>query len=319
MQSNPLINGVDVAKDELVVQCHGAAAFHRFANRAAEIRCWLRQLPKGSIVAMESTGEYHQLLARLAHKAGMRVFVLNARRVYFYAKALEVRGKTDRVDAGVIARYVAEHGPKLHEWQPACKAHARIDLLIRRRAVAVVKRESLRQSMRGCKDVQAELKKLDRAFDNLVSFIDRKVNELIKADETLNASRKLIETVIGFGPQGSALLAVLLERVPFASSDSLVAYSGWDPRPDDSGHKHGRRKLTKCGPSYMRKQWFMVGFSAAQAKAFKPVYQALLARGLASTEACVILGRKLLRAAYGVWKTRQPFDLAKFLHRPQPA
>lgn len=317
MQSNPLIHGVDVAKDELVVQRLDQTAFQRLRNRAGELRSWLRQLPKGSIVAMESTGEYHQLLARLAHAAGMRVFVLNARRVYFYARGLEVRGKTDRVDAGVIARYMAEHGHKLHEWQPPCAVHRRIDELFRRRAVLVVKRESLRQSMRGCKDVQAEFKKLDRAVDSLVRFMDRKINELIKADDTMRTSRGLIETVIGFGPQGSALLAVLLERVPFACSDSLVAYSGWDPRPDDSGRKHGRRKLSKCGPSYIRKQWFMVGFSAAQAKALKPLYQAMLARGLASTEAFVILGRKLLRAAFAVWKTKRPFDLAKFLGRPQ--
>lgn len=315
MQSNPLIHGVDVSKDKLVVECLGKKGVRCFGNCAGDIRAWLRELPRGSIVAMESTGRYHQLLARLAHAAGMRVFVLNARRVHFYAKSLEVRGKTDRVDAGVIARYVAEHGDKLHEWHPACRTHSRIDELIRRRALVVVKRESLRQSVGGCKDLKAEFKEFDRAMNDFVKCIDRKIDELIKADDTLRTGRKLIETVVGFGPQGSALLAVLLERMPFARSDSLVAYSGWDPRPDDSGHRHGRRKLTKCGPSYIRKQWYMVGFSAARAKALKPLYQALLARGLASTEACVILGRKLLRAAYAVWKTKQPFDLAKFLGR----
>jgi hypothetical protein len=60
------------------------------------------------------------------------VYVLNARRVFFYAKGLEVRGKTDRVDAGVIARYAAEHGDKLHPWQLACPEQALIDELIRR-------------------------------------------------------------------------------------------------------------------------------------------------------------------------------------------
>jgi transposase len=319
MQLNPMICGVDVAKDELVVQCLGQGAVHRLANNASEIRSWLGQLPKASIVAMESTGKYHQLLAQLAHAAGMRVYVLNARRVYFYAKALEVRGKTDRVDAGVIARYVAEHSHKLHPWQPACDQHGRLDELIRRRTLMVVKRESLRQSLRGCKDLLAEFKKVDLAIDAFVRFIDLKISELIKTDEALRGSQRLIETVTGFGPVGSSVLAVLLERVPFTGSDALVAYSGWDPRPADSGRKHGKRKLSKSGPGYLRKQWFMVGFSAARTKALKPLYLALRARGLASTEAFVILGRKLLRAAYAVWKTKRPFDLAKFLGHPQPA
>ncbi|RYF15138.1 MAG: IS110 family transposase [Comamonadaceae bacterium] len=314
MQSISMIHGVDVAKDELFIQCADQTALVRLGNNAGEIRCWLRQLPKGSVVAMESTGKYHQLLARLAHAAGMQVYVLNARRLYFYARGLEVRAKTDRVDAGVIARYVAEHRHKLHPWQPASEQHRRLDELIRRRAVAVVKRESIRQSLGDCKDLKAEFRKLDRALQAFVHSVDRKIDELLRADDQLRSARALIDSVIGFGPVGSAALAVLLERLPFASSDALVAYSGCDPRPDDSGRKRGKRKLTKAGPGYLRKQWFMVGFSAARAKALKPMYQALLARGLATTEATIILGRKLLRAAYGVWKTKSPFDLQLFLH-----
>lgn len=319
MQSISMIHGVDVAKDELFVQCVDQTSLVRLGNNAGESRCWLRKLPKGSIVAMESTGKYHQLLARLAHAAGMQVYVLNARRLYFYARGLEVRAKTDRVDAGVIARYVAEHGHKLHPWQPASDAHSRLDELIRRRAVAVVKRESIRQSLGDCKDLREEFRQLDRALAAFVHSVDRKIDELLKADEKLRNARALIDSVIGFGPVGSAALAVLLERVPFASSDALVAYSGYDPRPADSGRKRGKRKLTKAGPGYLRKQWFMVGFSAARAKALQPMYQALLARGLATTEAAVVLGRKLLRAAYGVWKTKRPFDLQVFLCHRQTA
>lgn len=318
MQSNPMIHGVDVAKDELFIQCLDQTPLVRLSNSVREIRCWLRKLPKGSIVAMESTGRYHQLLARLAHAAGMQVFVLNAKRLFFYARGLEVRAKTDRVDAGVIARYVAEHGHKLHPWQPAGDVHSRLDELVRRRAVAVVKRESIRQSLGDCKELREEFRKLDRALAAFVHSVDRKIDELLGSDEQLRSARALIGSVIGFGPVGSAALAVLLERVPFATSDALVAYSGWDPRPDDSGRKRGKRRLTKAGPAYLRKQWFMVGFSAARAKALQPMYQALLARGLATTEATVILGRKLLRAAYSVWKTKRPFDLQVFL-RPQQA
>ena len=315
MQLNSMIHGVDVAKDELVIQCLGQASASHLGNNTREIRAWLRKLPKGSIVAMESTGSYHQLLARLAHAADMQVYVLNARRLYFYARGLDVRGKTDRVDAGVIARYVAEHGHKLHQWQPASPQQARIDELIRRRAVAVVKRESFRQSLGACQALKSEFKKLDLALQAFIHSIDRKIDELIKADEKLCSARSLIEGVVGFGPVGSSLLAVLLERVPFASSDALVAYSGCDPRPDDSGRRRGRRRLSKSGPAYLRKQWYMVGLSAARAKALAPLYQALRARGLATTEAALILGRKLLRAAYSVWKSKHPFDLQTFLGR----
>ena len=51
---------------------------------------------------MESTGRYHALLAHLASQAGLKVYVLNARDVHYYAKALGTRAKTDGVDAGSL-------------------------------------------------------------------------------------------------------------------------------------------------------------------------------------------------------------------------
>ena len=316
MQSIPSVNGVDVAMDGLVVQTVGEAAPQCVGNNQRAIRAWLRQLPEGSVVAMESTGVHHQLLARLAHAAGMRVYVLNARNVYFYARGLGVRGKTDKADAAVIARYVAEHQQKLYQWQPAPAELTRIDELLRRRAVVVAKRDSLRQSLRGCKDLKAALAQLDRAFDSFLRVLEGKVKDLVRADEKLSSAQRRLASVIGFGPLGSTLLAVLLARIPFANSDALVAYSGWDPRPADSGRKQGRRKLSKAGPAYLRKQWFMAGLTAARTKALKPLYLALLAKGFTPTEAMVVLGRKLLRAAFAVWKTDCRFELSKFLPRP---
>ena len=56
---------------------------------------------------MESTGRYHLSLAGLAHRAGLRVYVLNAKDVYFYAKALGARGKTDPGDASDAGAHAA--------------------------------------------------------------------------------------------------------------------------------------------------------------------------------------------------------------------
>jgi transposase len=253
------------------------------------------------------------LLAEHAHRAGMRVYVLNARDVYFYAKALGARGKTDRVDAALIARYAAEHYAKLHQWQPGEGAHKRIEELLGRRATVVTKRESGRQAFKSDRDLAGELKQLDQSFDRFLAVIDAKVDALIAADSHLATGRKRIASVTGFGPHGSALLAVLFARIAFANVDAVVAYSGLDPRPNDSGKKRGTRQLSKRGPAHLRRQLYLSGFAASHSKALKPLYQALRARGFATTEAFVILGRKLLRAAFAVWKTGQEWDPAKLL------
>jgi transposase len=156
-----------------------------------------------------------------------------------------------------------------------------------------------------------QLENIEEAFRKLLRVLDHKVQALIKADSALNGATQRIATVTGFGPQGSAMLAVLLARIPFSSADALVAYSGLDPQANDSGNKRGRRKLSKHGPAFLRRQWYMAGFAASHSKALKPLYLALRAKGFATTEAILILGRKLLRAAYSVWKTGQVFDPAK--------
>ena len=68
----PVLNvGVDVAKDAVVVAC----AEPRFPvqsvpNQRAPLRAWLKSLPAGSRIGLESTGDYHELLAdRHTHKA----------------------------------------------------------------------------------------------------------------------------------------------------------------------------------------------------------------------------------------------------------
>ena len=108
--------GVDVAKVELVISV-GELAPASIKNNVGAISQWLCTLPQGCCIAMESTGRYHQQLAHLAHEAGFAVHVLNARDVYFYAKALGARAKSDAVDCVVIRRYVQEHQHSLHTWQ----------------------------------------------------------------------------------------------------------------------------------------------------------------------------------------------------------
>ncbi|WP_437701850.1 transposase, partial [Achromobacter xylosoxidans] len=98
---------------------------------------------------------------------------------------------------------------------------------------------------------------------------------------------------------------------PFASSDAAVAFCGLDPRPKESGRKVGRRRLSKQGDKAARTLLYNAASSAARTAHFKDYYATLRARGLPSTAALVVIARKLLRIAYGVWRTGQAFDPAK--------
>ncbi|MBK6958951.1 MAG: transposase [Nitrosomonas sp.] len=103
MQTFPNI-GVDVAKDAVVVAC-AAQSFstHSVTNQRTPLLAWLKSLPTGSRIGLESTGGYHELLADLAHAQGHVVFLLNPLDTKHYARAMGNRAKTDRVDTELKA------------------------------------------------------------------------------------------------------------------------------------------------------------------------------------------------------------------------
>lgn len=316
MQATHSVIGVDVSKDTLACSFLESSSDTVVLNDEQHIRRWLHDLAPGTVIAMESTGRYHQALAHLAIEAGMRVYVLNAQDVFFYAKALGARGKTDKADARVIARYVTEHQHKLHPWCSGTLAQRRIQELVRRRAGVAAHRGALQQLLGDQEALRGALSAMQLQFAQLLAEIDRQIELELQADPELRSSRALLQTIIGIGPVGSTMLATLLARIPFANADALVAYSGLDPRPNDSGRKKGVRRLSKKGPPELRRQIYLAGFSAARSKALKPLYLSIRTRGFSPTEAFVILGRKLLRAAWAVWKSRKPFD-STLLGSPQ--
>jgi transposase len=310
-----VVIGVDVAQDKLDIAGSPGAEHLSIANQRRAIAVWLKKLPVGSVIAMESTGAHHQLLATLALGLGMRVFVLNPKRIWHYARSEGRHGKTDRIDAQVIRNYVRDHMARLHPWCPGTALQAEIETLQRRRQCLEKHFTAIRKSMSDVAGLRSEMKTFQDDMDALLQAIELRVQLLIGLDPQRARKDALLRTIPGVKAQGAAALGSIFERIPFVRSDAVVAYVGVDVRPSDSGHKRGRRRLSKQGPAHLRRQVWLSGFSAANSKIFKPLYQALCARGFASTEAFMILGRRILRIAWAVWRTDRPFD-PSFKARP---
>lgn len=310
MQEDMLAIGIDVAKRELVIAAVDHPEYCRtISNDTTSIKRWLAHIPAHACVAVESTGSYHELLTHLAHGQGLAVYVLNPRDVRFYAKALG-RGKTDRMDAQMISRYLREQHDHLHPFAPGTSAERAVQQLMQRRERIVVHRDGLLRSLDEVAGLAAHRAVLQQQFEALLCEVDRLIAEHIASQTELNEAATRLRTIPGVGQQGAALLSCLFRRIDFTNADAVVAFSGLDPRPMDSGQKRGRRRLSKRGSPLLRRQLFMMAFSASRSHTFRAVYQALKARGLSSTEACVILGRKLLRIAFAVWRTQRPFDIS---------
>lgn len=308
MDDKQMVHGIDVAKAELVIGHAETDTLRVIANTPQGIATWLAQLPAGSAVAMEASGHYHQMLARMAHAAGMVVYVLNPQLIKHYGRAVGNRGKTDRLDAQLIARYVLREHSKLRIWEPPAPGADALSRLLVRRQALVNARQMLEQSLSGLAELRAPRQALMASFKRMIAHVELLIRTEIARMPEMAALYRRFRGIVGIGAIVAAQLVATLTALRFTRADSFIAYTGLDPRPDDSGTRHGKRRLTKHGNALLRRLLYNAGMAAARSKLFKPTYRQLRDRGLHSTEAIVILARKIARIAFALYQSQQPFD-----------
>src|SRR5699024_8544912 len=74
-------------------------------NDPAKLRTFLENLLKKTRqlrVLVEATGVYYLDVAIIAHELGVKVMVINPRAAHHFAKALNQRSKTDKLDAQML-------------------------------------------------------------------------------------------------------------------------------------------------------------------------------------------------------------------------
>lgn len=308
--SNALNIGADIGKDEIAfASAEGGISRRKVLNRLTELKTFLKTLPAGSRIGMESTGSYHELLAEMAYKQGFVVFVLNPKDVRHYAIGVGSRGKTDRVDAELIARMIAREHEKLNPWILPTPEQRQIDRLLKRRAKVSRIQVALNQSIKGLAGFGADLKTINERLNRLVKRIDDKVQALLESDEDRKQHSARLSKIAGLG--GVVVRSCVLntlERIPLRSADAFVAFTGLDPRPDESGHHVGRRRLSKRGPSELRRLLYLAAMAAVKTKLWKPIYEHYRANGLSTTAALVVIARRIARTAWSVYAHKIDFD-----------
>lgn len=307
----PLVFGVDVSKAELVIACEGCTPIESVRNTPRAISRWLTRLAEPALIGVESTGSLQQPLLVAAHAAGHRVFLLDPRSVKAYRRVIGGRAKTDRCDAQLIARYVASQHPHLYPWNPPPAALASLQRLLRRRARIVSCRVRLQATLRECPECRSDARPTFNALARLIRNIDRRCRELLQLEPQRAIHHAQLATIPGLGPLSATGMLVHLERTAYRNSDAAVAGAGLDPRPDDSGQRHGQRHLSKRGDSELRRLLYNAAMAARRHPYFAALHARHRARGLPSTAALIVIARKLVRIAYAVYRSGMPFDEAK--------
>lgn len=304
--------GADVASEHLDVVVHGCGGVKRLPNTDAAIARWLRSLPPGSRVAMESTGRYHERLARLAHAAGMVVFVLDPRAVRHYARGLGQRGKTDRLDAQMLAHLIEREHGHLRPWQPPSPEHELLKDLLRQRAMLARYKSSLLQGLRPAAAASVDFVPMFKSIQDTLRTLDKQIAKAAYALPQGKPALGWIMSVPGVGLLTGATLLRVFQRLAHRGCDAVVAFLGMDLRPQDSGKRTGVRRLSKHGDAYARKLLFTAAMAAVRCDAhWRALYERELAKGLSKTAAYVAIGRRVVRVTFSVFKNHAAYDPAK--------
>ena len=296
--------GIDVCKDELVICDWDTEAISALENQASAIKAWLKSLYGPVRIAIEPTSHYHLAVVEQAHGLGIKVYLINPRQLAHYRVAVNVRNKTDPADAWLLARYLAHESASLRPFKPQCAKAQRLWVLLKRRATVVRTRTQLDQSFR---EGTLSIKALKREIRHLLERIDKHIRALVRALGWWTDYQRCL-SIPGIGPLNAAALVTVFHRGAFAGSDAFVAFIGFDVRLRESGKYKGKRKLTKCGESEIRRLLFCAAQPARSYRRFDDYYQKQLDKGLSKIAAKVVLARKLARIAFTLLTNEQSFE-----------
>jgi transposase len=314
--------GIDIAKatfDVALLTADGKVKPKRFDNSPAgfsRLETWLKQQfvsdPAALHVCMEATAHYGHTLARYLHERGYCVSVVNPAATRAFARSELARTKTDKADAARIARFCRAHQPRL--WEPPSEEVATLQALVKRLETLQQMHQMETNRLEGAADlVKESLQAVLWTLSEQITRTERLIREHIEQHPGLKEQRDLLQSIPGIGAATAAvLLAELGDVTRFHSAKQAVAFAGLCPRLCLSGSSvRGRERLCKMGRSRLRKSLYfpaMVGLR--HNPALRAMQERLVARG---KRPMVVLGaamRKLLHLAFGVLRSKKPFDMA---------
>ncbi len=328
-----VVLGIDVGKSELyacLLRPELKPVRQVVANTAeghACLQAWLETqgvMVQETSVVMEATGVYWERIALKLHLAGYRVSVVNAAQIKFYAKSTLRRGKTDNMDAELIARY----GEKMHPacWMPAERDHEALRALIHERdaVISLITLEKGRQHALDHREHAQELVvQLGRERLALLqqqrATVERAMDACVAESAGLREQVDLLSSVPGIGKLTAAIvLAETSHLQDVQDSRQWAAYAGLSPVPRQSGAMVGRCRISKIGNSRLRRAFYLSAITVSRLKnPMGDYYRRLVGAGKPKKVALIALARKILRTSFAVLRSAKPFDLD--YQRPQVA
>ena len=301
--------GVDVAKAELVVAVLPGEAQWTVTNDERGVRTLVERLRENAptLIVLEATGGYELLAVAALAAAALPVVVVNPRQVRDFARATGQLAKTDRLDAGILARFAEQVRPALRLIATAEAQELDAMLTRRRQLIAMLGAERNRLGQvfgKGKRPVKKSLKTHIAFLEREIRMADSDLDEAVRGSPVWREQDDLMHSVPGVGSVLSRTLLADLPELGRLSRREIAKLVGVAPLSRDSGTFRGRR-FVQGGRGPLRGVLYMGALVAAR---YNPVirvfYLRLVAAGKPKKLALVACMRKLLTILNVMVRTR---------------
>lgn len=325
MKSIRQVIGIDVSKDTFHA-CMGSLDEKKhfrilrqgsFANSAKgfkEFTHWWRKLSDCGFV-MEATGVYYEELAYFLWGNQQTISVLLPNKTRHFAKSLDIKTKTDKVDAAMLCRVGLERNLAL--WQPPSplmkeiKSLCREHRYLKQQAVKIkVRLHAYAYSHKPLKRSITRLKQQLRLVEKQVIEVEKELHQYVEQDAELSARIQNIEGVKGISFQ--TIITIIAETNGFAAIENakqLASYSGLDVMLNQSGQYNGKTRISRKGNRYIRSALYLPAMSAVKSNLrFSQFYHRIKAKNSCGKVGIIAVARKLLILIYALWKKNVPYN-----------
>jgi transposase len=276
-----------------------------------QLQAWLKNRQADHVHAcLEASGGWSEEVAIALAESGHVVSLVNPSRIKALAQSEMLRTKTDRIDAGLIARFCLLHQPE--PWTPPAPEIRVLQGLVRRQQSLIEMRVE-EENRKGAPLVPAPvMASIEATLDHIERELQRVEHEIQKLFEdfpTLRRQRELLISIPGIAETTAArILGEMPNITGFRDVKAVAAYAGLSPRHYQSGSIEYRSRLVKTGNAQLRRALFFPAISAMRHNPrIRALAMRLRGRGKAKMTIVAAAMRKLLTIAYGVLKSGEPF------------
>ena len=308
------------------IEIKGSRKFPNNPKGFRELESWLKKKCSDEnpvYATMEATGVYYESLAYHLHDLGYKVHVLLPNKVKNYFKFLNLKSKTDKLEAQALAELGLIQ--QLSLWEAPSPVLRQLKGLFRE-SISLAELNTLVNNRLHAEQAKhapnkgtiKRLRQQLRLIEKQIKQVKNDMIQLYSKDEKLKQAVDRITQVKGLGIH--TVLGIIAETDGFSQikkKSQLVSYAGYDVIENQSGTSiNGKTRISKKGNRHIRRALHFPAITVVKYhEEFKDLYDRVYERTKVKMKGYVAVQRKLLVLIYTLYKNGTAYDPNYFKNR----